>query len=129
MTAEIEPGVHIIGDSELLTQMLVNLVENAIRHCPIDTRIMFGLRREGAAACVTVADHGGGIPPEELPKIVRPFYRLEQSRSSDGSGLGLALVDWIARLHRIRLRFADNQPGLKVSLWFPKPQNDAAIKP
>lgn len=86
----IEPGIHTIGDRELLTQMLVNLVENAIRHCPAGTRISLNLTSTASAIRLTVRDNGTGVAPEELTRILRPFYRLEQSRSSDGSGLGLA---------------------------------------
>jgi signal transduction histidine kinase len=57
---------------------------------------------------------------DELPKILRPFYRIERSRSSNGSGLGLALVNAIARLHGIRIDLADTHPGLRVSLTFPE---------
>jgi hypothetical protein len=57
---------------------------------------------------------------------MRPFYRLEQSRSSDGSGLGLSLGDVIARLHRIGLSFSDNQPGLRVTLRFPASEEGLA---
>jgi signal transduction histidine kinase len=114
----IEPGIHTVGDRELLMQMLVNLVENAIRHCQAGTRISLSLTGTPSAIRLSVGDNGPGVAPEELTKILRPFYRLEQSRSSDGSGLGLALVSAIARLHGIALELADNRPGLKVLLGF-----------
>lgn len=119
ITTEIESAINVSGDRELLTQMLVNLIENAIRHSS-GAQVTLRLFRSADTACLTVADNGAGVPPEEMSKILRPFYRLEQSRSSDGSGLGLALVDAIARLHKVRLQLSDNCPGLKVLLVFPR---------
>jgi signal transduction histidine kinase len=124
----IEPGIHINGDRELLTQMMVNLVENGIRHCPAGTLISISLTGRSSAIHLIVDDNGTGVAPEELAKILRPFYRLEQSRSSNGSGLGLALVSAIARLHGINLELADNQPGLRVSLGFPAAANPAQMR-
>jgi signal transduction histidine kinase len=119
LASSIEPGISVTGDRELLTQMLVNLIENAVRHCHSGTQISLGLSHDADAVRLTVADNGCGVPAEELPNILRPFYRLEQSRSSNGSGLGLALVNAIARLHDIRIELGDNGPGLKASLAFP----------
>lgn len=124
----IEPAIHTIGDRELLIQMLVNLVENAIRHCPAGTRIALSLTSTADAIRLAVTDDGSGVATEELAKILRPFYRLEQSRSSSGSGLGLALVNAIARLHRITLELADNRPGLSVSLTFPAVAKSARVR-
>ena len=66
----------------------------------------------------SVADTGPGIPVDARAKVFQPFYRLETSRSTPGSGLGLALVAAIADLHRIRVELSSNEPGLKVSLGF-----------
>lgn len=120
LTSSIEQGISVNGDRELLTQMLVNLIDNAVRHCDAGTQISLSLKQDSDAVRLTVADNGGGVPAEELPKILRPFYRLERSRSSNGSGLGLALVNAIARLHDIRVELGDNGPGLRVSLAFPE---------
>jgi signal transduction histidine kinase len=128
LKTSIETGVRVTGDRELLMQMLVNLMENAIRHCNSGTLISLSLSQGDKAALLTIADNGCGVPAEELPKILRPFYRLEQSRSSVGSGLGLALVDAIARLHGVRLDLSDNGPGLKISLAFSNKPN-AVLQP
>lgn len=103
-------------------------MENAIRHSGSGTLISLNLSQGDKAALLTIADNGCGVPSEELPKILRPLYRLEQSRSSVGSGLGLALVDAIARLHGIRLDLSDNGPGLKISLAFSN-QPNAVLQP
>jgi signal transduction histidine kinase len=120
LVATIAPGLTIRGDRELLVQMLANLVENAIRHTPAGTTIALELER--AAGCILgrVSDNGPGIPADARAKVFRRFYRLEASRTTTGSGLGLALVAAVAELHRIRIELADNEPGLRASLNFPK---------
>lgn len=118
LTAEIEPGIHGRGDRELLTQMLANLVENAIRHTPRGARIRLSLERRTAGPLGIVADNGPGIPGEAREKVFRRFFRLERSRSTAGSGLGLSLVAAVADLHGIAVTLADNEPGLKVVLQF-----------
>ena len=67
---------------------------------------------------MVVADTGPGIPAEERDKVFRRFYRLEESRTTPGSGLGLALVKAVADLHGIAVELADNRPGLRVRLRF-----------
>lgn len=116
--AEIEPGIEIEGDRDLLSQALANLVENAIRHTHSGTDIALDLRREGKGAVLSVADHGTGIPEAERSNVLKRFYRLEQSRTSPGSGLGFALVKAIAELHDAALSLSDNGPGLRIELRF-----------
>lgn len=118
LEARIEPGVRIQGDRELLTQMLANLVENALRHTPEGTRIRVLLRRERPHAVLTVEDDGPGVPESERERILRRFYRLERSRTTAGSGLGLSLVAAVAALHGAELRLSDAQPGLRVEAAF-----------
>lgn len=110
---------HIQGDRRLLTQMFANLIENAIRHCPSDAKIEVGLARERRFATVQVSDDGPGIPDDEREKVLRRLYRLEKSRSTEGTGLGLSLVKAIADLHDAELDLSDNRPGLRVRLSFP----------
>jgi signal transduction histidine kinase len=111
--------VQVSGDQELLLQMFSNLVENAICHTPEHTRIRLELHRgPDRQVIAAVADNGPGIPPPELPKVTRRFYRLSTSRSAPGHGLGLALVNAIAELHGGTLRLSDAHPGLKVEVEF-----------
>jgi signal transduction histidine kinase len=119
LSSDIADGVTVRGDRELLTQMLVNLVENALRHSPVGTKIDLRLGRVAGSATCVVADNGPGIPLEEHDRVFRRFYRLDASRATPGSGLGLSLVAAIAELHRISVDLADNGPGLKVTLRFP----------
>ncbi|HVA39108.1 MAG TPA: HAMP domain-containing sensor histidine kinase [Candidatus Binataceae bacterium] len=120
LSAAIAPGLEIFGDRELLAQMLANLLENAIRHCPpgADIRLVAD-RCDTGGIGVTLSDTGPGIPPTEYQNVFRRFYRLEPSRTTPGNGLGLSLVAAIAGLHGISVAFADNEPGLKVIMKLP----------
>ncbi len=120
LAARIEPGIGLRGDRELLTQLFVNLIENALRHTPAGTRIELALARDGTDLLAEVSDDGPGIPAAEREKVFRRFYRLETSRSTPGSGLGLSLVGAVAALHGIEITVGDNRPGLKVVLRFPE---------
>ncbi|WP_395337435.1 ATP-binding protein [Novosphingobium sp. BL-8H] len=119
----IEPGLHVLGDGELLAQMFTNLVENALVHTPPGTALTMAVARSADAIVGEVADGGPGIPEDERQKVLVRFYRLDASRSTPGSGLGLSLVHAIATLHGADLTLADNDPGLRVRIRFP----DAAL--
>jgi signal transduction histidine kinase len=116
----VAPHLTVRGDRELLTQLLANLVQNALRHTPARSRIRVEAAQGDEAVEVTVADDGPGIPAAERNKVFQRFYRLEASRSTPGSGLGLSLVAAIAKLHRIEITLADNAPGLTVQLRMPR---------
>lgn len=113
------PVAMVEGERNLLLQLLANLVENALRHTPDGTRIAIALRQEGGRVVLDVADDGPGIPEEERDKVLRRLYRLDRSRGTPGSGLGLNFVSVVARLHEARLVLGDAGPGLRVSLVFP----------
>lgn len=104
-------------NAELVSQALVNLVDNALRHTPPGTRIDVGLARENGRVRLSVCDYGPGIPADERDKVTQRFYRLDRSRSRPGTGLGLSLVAAIARLHGGQLELTDNAPGLCASIW------------
>jgi len=115
----VQPGIRILGDRDLLTQMLVNLVENALRHSQTGARIELRLERGPDGVVGTVADNGPGVPESEHAKVFQRFYRLDTSRSTPGSGLGLSLVAAVADLHGVAVELRDNHPGLLVRLKFP----------
>jgi signal transduction histidine kinase len=115
----IEPEISVEGDAELLAQMFNNLIENALVHTPAHTLISVNLGRDLGAVTATVSDNGPGIPVAERAHVLQRFYRLENSRSLPGTGLGLSLAAAIARLHRTELAITDNNPGLVVSIRFP----------
>lgn len=109
----------ILGDRSLLTQMFVNLVENAINHCPAGATISMSLLLETDSALAVVADNGPGIPAAEREKVFRRLYRLDKSRTTSGSGLGLSLVRAIADLHMAEISLGDNDPGTRISIRIP----------
>jgi signal transduction histidine kinase len=109
----------VTGSRQLLFQAIANLVDNAIKHTPAGGRIDIGVRREAGSAILAVADTGPGIPLADRERVLEPFVRLDSSRSTPGSGLGLALVAAIARLHGARIVLGDNRPGLVAALRFP----------
>lgn len=122
LSVQAAPGIRVHGDQELLTQVLVNLVENALRHTPRGSRIRVLLARApGGGPVLAVEDDGPGVPEAERERILRRFHRLEQSRTTPGSGLGLSLVAAVAELHGARLRVEDAKPGLRVSVAFAEP--------
>lgn len=110
----------ILGDRHLLTQMIANLVENALRHSPTGTRIEVTLKMADECVLLQVSDDGPGIPAQEWDKVFRRFYRLEKSRTTPGNGLGLSMVRAIAELHGAAVTMNDNNPGLSVLLSFSK---------
>jgi signal transduction histidine kinase len=116
-----ERPITIFGDRELLLQMLANLIDNAIRHSPAGAPIRLeGHPASGSAGAeIVVSDAGPGIPAAEREKVFQRLYRLEKSRTTPGSGLGLSLVKAIAELHGALITLSDNSPGLRVSVVFP----------
>jgi signal transduction histidine kinase len=119
LSAQLTPGLIVHGDRELLMQMAVNLIDNAIHHSRVGADIRITADRVAGAPRFIVADSGGGIPPEERERVFRPFYRLEPSRQNEGSGLGLSLVAAIVKQHRATIALEDNHPGLRVVVVFP----------
>lgn len=121
LTATIAPGLHITGDRDLLTQMLANLIDNAIRHTGSGTAIRVGLNNEKSGINAFVADNGTGVPEAERERIFTRLHRLADSLAVPGSGLGLSLVRAVADLHEITLLVEDARPGLRICLRFPGP--------
>lgn len=104
---------------ELLSQALANLIDNALRHAASGGALALSVARDGAGVRFTVADRGPGIAPADRDEAVRRFGRLDRARSLPGAGLGLSLVEAVARLHGGRLELADNDPGLAAAIVIP----------
>lgn len=119
LVAELPQRLPIAGDRELLFQLFSNLIENAIRHCPAGSTIGVSARPAAHGVEVAIADDGPGIPVELRDKVFQRFYRLERSRTTEGTGLGLSLAAAIAKLHGASIELAGNEPGLRVRLLFP----------
>ncbi|MBN9317922.1 MAG: HAMP domain-containing histidine kinase [Devosia sp.] len=126
LDTDIDEGVRIHGNRELLGQALVNLIENALKyHEPVEGKaglIKVSLKSAGGRVLITVADNGPGIPEADRGRVVERFVRLEKSRTEAGSGLGLSLVAAVARLHRGELRLEDNAPGVRAVVDLPAAQ-------
>ena len=120
---DIAPGVHVHGDALLLTQMFVNLIENALHHTTPGTPLGVKLEASDKLRRVIIEDAGPGIPAHERGRVLKRFVRLDVSRTTPGNGLGLALVAAVADLHQIRLTLADASPGLRVQMDFTFPLN------
>ncbi|HEX5265069.1 MAG TPA: HAMP domain-containing sensor histidine kinase [Phenylobacterium sp.] len=115
-------SVQIQGDTDLVAQAVLNLLENALRHTPAGTHIELRVEDNAGAPRVLVRDNGPGIPPAQRDTALAPLGRLEASRSTPGSGLGLAIASSVAAWHGARLELADAAPGLEVSISFPAPR-------
>jgi signal transduction histidine kinase len=120
---EIEPAVSLKANRELVGQAMVNLLENAVKYAKPESgtggRISVELRRQAGLVSIIVADNGPGIPEADRQRVLERFVRLEKSRSEPGSGLGLSLVNAVARLHGGTLRIEDNAPGVRAVLELP----------
>lgn len=128
-----EDGLTIDGNRELIGQALANLIENAVKYGSTAGETATGERATGEAAGpvaveawragdhvhLAVSDHGPGIPEAERVRVLGRFVRLEDARSRPGFGLGLSLVNAVARLHQGTLRLSDNAPGLRVEIVVP----------
>jgi len=116
--ANLDSNRMVRGDAQLLVQMVSNLVENCIRHCPPGTTITCEMKNPSDRVCLSIADNGPGIPAEEYDLVLQRLYRLEKSRTTPGSGLGLSLVKAVTDLHEAELSLEDNHPGLRISVNF-----------
>jgi len=120
MASHSGPPIEVVGDRDLLVQLYANLIENALRHCPAGSRIGLCLTVGKETTVATVEDNGPGIPAQERERVFRRLYRLEKSRTSPGTGLGLSLVRAIVDLHGGEIRLEDAGPGLRVITIFPR---------
>jgi signal transduction histidine kinase len=115
-----EGSLFASGDPLLLAQAVGNLIENALKYAQRKGRITVEvLRRPSQVIELIVSDDGPGIPDEEKPRVAERFYRSDASRGTPGVGLGLSLVDAVARLHGGALELTDNHPGLRAILVLP----------
>ncbi len=107
------------GERSLITQMLANLVENALLHTPPGTTVEVHAENLGAVARLGVEDDGPGLEDSERARIFERFYRGDRSRTTPGSGLGLSLAAAVAAAHNAQIRAEDAGPGLRILVDFP----------
>lgn len=114
LSVAISEPMEIFADRDMLFQAFANLLDNAIKYTPVNGTVAIRSFKQNDKWYVEITDNGPGIPKEEHEKVVQRFYRLDQSRTTPGSGLGLALVFAVLKVHKLKLTFEDNSPGLKV---------------
>jgi signal transduction histidine kinase len=123
LESRVMPDVHLRANRELIGQALVNLIENALKYYEPEEgktgRITIAVRALEGRVLMEVGDNGPGIPPEDRARVVERFVRLEKSRTEPGSGLGLSLVNAVARLHKGEFRIEDNKPGVLAVIDLP----------
>jgi signal transduction histidine kinase len=123
-------GIVIEGNRSLIAQALANLVDNAIKYTPAGGKVRIRTASTSAGMELSVADSGPGIPAADRPRVTERFVRLEASRNSPGTGLGLSLVMAVAHFHHAELVLEDNVPtGLKAVLRFPPKAAARALPP
>lgn len=115
----IRPAESTIdGDPELIQQAVVNLLENAIHHCPHGTTVRVTTAKTHDSVELSVIDNGLGIPKVECSRVFRRLYRIEPRANVGGTGLGLSLVRAVTELHGATVSLHDADPGLQVRLLF-----------
>jgi two-component system, OmpR family, sensor kinase len=138
LQSEVSEPLCVDGDPDRLRQLLLNLIDNAIKYTPSGGEVRVRVARENGAARLDVCDTGPGVPPEHLqpgpngvPLIFERFYRVEKSRtrlaasggngrSGSGTGLGLSIAYWIVQAHagRIEVR-SEIGSGTTMTVWLP----------
>ncbi len=122
ITVDSPKELQIRANRDLLRSLLGNLVSNAIAHTPRGGTVKLVAKKDADGVSIAVADNGHGIPAEHLPHIFNRFYRVDRSRTktSGGVGLGLAIVNTIAKLHNAALNVAsEREKGTTIQVRFP----------
>jgi signal transduction histidine kinase len=115
-----EGPAAVSGDPILLAQALSNLLDNALKYAPVNGAIEVAVRkRADRTAEISVSDNGPGIADSEKSKVVERFYRGDASRGTPGVGLGLSVVQAVAKLHGTALALSDRKPGLHAAIILP----------
>src|SRR5882757_1280810 len=128
LTFRSNGALLVSGDPVLLAQALSNLIDNALKYAPQHGSIEVAVARHGANAEISVSDDGPGIDELEKAKVVQRFYRGDASRGTPGVGLGLSLVQAVAKLHGSPLELRDNAPGLRAVLILAVEESGASLR-
>ena len=119
----------VLGDPVLLAQGLSNLIDNALKYAPARGTIEVGVQKISDGILeISVSDNGPGIEDAEKSKVMQRFYRGDASRGTPGVGLGLSLVQAIAKLHGAQVDLRDNAPGLRAVLTIPYDGSSPALR-
>jgi two-component system sensor histidine kinase CpxA len=122
-------AAFVLGENELLRRAVENVLRNAIRYSPQDTKVEVQLVCAPEMLTLTVRDYGSGVPAESLQRIFSPFFRVDDSRASQtgGLGLGLAIAQRAVTLHHGDLRAENAEPGLRVRMSLPLAQTATLV--
>jgi signal transduction histidine kinase len=120
--AQVQPGLRVLGDRNLIAQMLSNLIDNAIKYCSAGDRLSLLLEDTGDRHLMRVADTGPGLPADIRGEAFERFVRAERDRGIKGHGLGLALVRAIAARHGARMTLPEADIGLVLEIHWPRLQ-------
>jgi signal transduction histidine kinase len=120
LVTEISGDPLTLGDKNLLTSAVVNLLDNALKYAGGGATVQVRATGERDTVSIVVQDDGPGIPPAERSRVVERFYRLDHSRTLPGNGLGLSIVTAIASLHWGKLDLEDAAPGLRARIVLPR---------
>jgi two-component system osmolarity sensor histidine kinase EnvZ len=119
-TTDIEPGIHVLGNTTDLRRVINNVIENARRYgktpgldvAEIDIAVHVKLTGHGRRAVVEINDHGVGVPADQIQQLLRPFTRLDSARGqANGAGLGLAIVERVIARHNAELTVSNRDGG------------------
>ena len=108
------------GDPHLVAQAIANLIDNSIKYTSEYGEINIILDSATDGVYFSISDTGPGIPKNLHEKVLERLYRVDNSRSSSGSGLGLSLVNAVVKSHNLDLKLENLEPGLQVTIFFPK---------
>jgi two-component system sensor histidine kinase SenX3 len=122
-------GYQVLGDGEMLTMAVKNLIENAVLYSDAGGQVGVGLREDEGIAQISVTDTGVGISPDHIERIFERFYRADPSRSREtgGTGLGLAIVKHVAQNHRGDVQVF-SKPGFGSTFTLRLPISDSVNK-
>lgn len=118
VTLAAKTKCNVSGNETLLRSAIENVVRNGLRYTKEGTAVEVALKNGGSRATISISDHGGGVPAEEISKLFRPFYRVGEARDrvSGGTGLGLAIAEQAVRAHKGEIKAENVNGGLRVEI-------------
>jgi signal transduction histidine kinase len=121
LAVELSPDAHALADAGALRQILLNLLDNAVKYGPRGQTVLVRAARAGAEVVVSVEDEGPGVPPADRERVFDPFTRLERPGLPrvSGTGVGLAVVRDLVRAHGGRAWIEDGRSGARVCVALP----------